>query len=115
MAQQLGLGPSLFLMSTKAFAWFFFALALLNLPVMIFYGTGNSAGKLERPTDLFAILSMGNVGQSGQACDGVRVQELYQKDPGALGYNAKEQWKEYDRTSKLQLNCGIGSKITSLI
>lgn len=40
---------------------------------------------------------------------------MYVKDPGALGYNAKEQLKEYDRYGKIRVNCGIGSKIKSLV
>lgn len=81
MAQQLGLGPSLFLMSTKAFAWFFLIISIINIPVFVFFGTGNSAGEFNRLTDLFAILSMGNVGQSGVACNSFKAQELYQNNP----------------------------------
>ena len=44
MARQLGLGPTLFLMSTKAFACLFFFLTILNIPVLMFYATGNSMG-----------------------------------------------------------------------
>lgn len=40
---------------------------------------------------------------------------MYVKDPGALGYNAKEQEKEYERYGKIRINCGIGSKIKSLV
>jgi len=40
MARQIGLGPALFLMSTKAMAVLFFILMLINLPVIAFYYTG---------------------------------------------------------------------------
>ena len=33
MARQLGVGPTLFLMSTKALAWFFLFLTCLNIPI----------------------------------------------------------------------------------
>jgi hypothetical protein len=41
MAKQIGVGPALFLMSTRAFSWFFLFLTILNIPVMLFYGLGN--------------------------------------------------------------------------
>ena len=41
MAQQIGLGPTLFLMSTKAFAWFFLVITIINIPVLMFFGMGN--------------------------------------------------------------------------
>lgn len=41
MAKQIGVGPALFLMSTKALSWFFLFLTILNIPVMLFYGLGN--------------------------------------------------------------------------
>lgn len=77
-------------MSTKAFAWYFLFMTILNIPVLVFFGTGNSAGEFNKFTDLFAILSMGNVGQSGQACNTFNGQELYENNPAALGYNAAE-------------------------
>ena len=39
--QQLGLGPTLFLMKTKTLAYLFLFLTILNLPVMAFYYSGN--------------------------------------------------------------------------
>jgi hypothetical protein len=42
-SQQLGLGASLFLMTTKALAILFFVLSILNLPVMLIYFNGNDA------------------------------------------------------------------------
>lgn len=40
---ELGLGASLFMMTTKAMAWFFLVLTILNLPAMIFFYHGNDA------------------------------------------------------------------------
>ena len=37
LAKGLGLGPSLFLMSTKMMAWFFLFIFLFNVPVLYFY------------------------------------------------------------------------------
>lgn len=89
-------------------------MSIMNFPVLVFYGTGNSAGELNKFTDLFAILSMGNVGQSGMACNNFNAQELYENNPAALGYNAEEQLKQYNAASYSFINCGIGSKINQL-
>lgn len=80
MAKQLGVGPSLFLMSTKAYAWFFLFLTILNIPVMLFYVLGNDSTeiKIEGFTDIFALLSMGNIGQTGFACGGLDMTNAYQ-------------------------------------
>ena len=39
---QLGLGTSLFMMTTKAMAWFFVVMTILNVPAMIFFYQGNT-------------------------------------------------------------------------
>lgn len=41
-ARQIGLGPTLFLMSTKAMAYLFLVLGILNLPVLFFFYSGNA-------------------------------------------------------------------------
>jgi len=43
ITQQLGLGASLLLMATKAMAWLFFFLTLLNLPAFAFYYGGDAS------------------------------------------------------------------------
>ena len=40
--QQIGLGPTLFLMVTKALGWLFFVLTMINIPVFAFYRNGNA-------------------------------------------------------------------------
>lgn len=65
MARKLGLGPSLFLMSTKSISWLFLVLSIWNLPVMFFFYSG--AGT--QSNDPFARLSLGNVGAPGSLCD----------------------------------------------
>jgi len=70
MAKQIGLGATLFLMSTKALAMFFFVLFLLNVPVLMFYagGVDHSKSNDKRLMDYFAIFSLGNVGTPGYTC-----------------------------------------------
>jgi len=41
VAKEIGLGPTLFLMTMKAFFWFFAILAILNIPLFMFYLGGN--------------------------------------------------------------------------
>jgi hypothetical protein len=54
-------------MSTKALSWLFLILTILNLPVMLFYFNG-SGGTQKDVNDLAIRLSLGNVGESSQAC-----------------------------------------------
>ena len=77
-------------MSTQAFARFFLFLSLLNIPVFLFFGSGSSV-EFTNVTDLFAMLSMGNIGQSAYQCQFVKFSDLHGKDPAALGYNSQEQ------------------------
>ena len=59
------------LMATKSLAWLFFVLTLLNLPVYAFYSSGNlteQANKNFAFSDYFAMFSLGNIGQSKNAC-----------------------------------------------
>ena len=63
MAKQIGVGPTLFLMSTKALAWFFLFLTLINIPVLLFYSKGNvNSERSDTGKDVFAYLSLGNIG-----------------------------------------------------
>jgi len=72
-------------MSTKALSCFFLFLTILNVPVMAFYLAGNdSPVELETMTDLFALTSMGNVGQTGFACNGIDMTVAYEKTYRAI-------------------------------
>jgi hypothetical protein len=73
--QQIGLGPTLFLMAAKALAWLFFLLTLLNIPVFMYYWSGDAdstanAGNTEELGLInffagnFVRLSLGNIGQN---------------------------------------------------
>lgn len=66
MARQLGVGPTLFLLSTKAFAWFFLFLTVLNIPVFMFYYFGRD--KASTGSSIFTDFSLGNVGSSHVVC-----------------------------------------------
>lgn len=75
MAKQVGIGPTMFLLSTKAMSFFFFFLTILNLPVLYVYYNGSrvnseaSGGvQVESFTDQFIKFSLGNIGQSSLSC-----------------------------------------------
>jgi hypothetical protein len=60
-------------MSTKMMGWFFLFIFLFNVPVMYFYyncvtnsGTTAISGGVSQ---MFSMLSIGNVGQSGLTCN----------------------------------------------
>ena len=75
LAQELGVGPSLFLMSTRAMFWLFTLLSILNIPVFAYYYTGTSSNadgesgsKATGFEDYFVLLTLGNVGQNSFTC-----------------------------------------------
>ena len=76
LSQKLGVGPTLFLMSTRAMSWLFFFLTIINLPAFAYYYKGTSSDADGESTvntatgfsDYFKLLSLGNVGQSSYSC-----------------------------------------------
>jgi len=67
MARQIGVGPTLFLMTTKAMSVLFLILFLINLPVLNFFYMGTRADpentqSATQITEKFAQLSLGNIG-----------------------------------------------------
>ena len=67
MAKELGLGPAIFLMSTKALTLLFLVLTIINVPVYAFFYEAND-GEVQTPQDYFSKLSLGNLGQSERTC-----------------------------------------------
>lgn len=81
LAKELGVGPTLFLMSTRAMAILFMVLTVLNIPLFAFYyagtknaDTGGSGTKADSFDDYFALFSLGNTGSSGYSCNGISMQ-----------------------------------------
>ena len=109
MAIELGIGPTLFLLSTKAMAWFFFFLTIINLPLFYFYFNGtmvdqNSQGGSPKFDDNFVKLSLGNIGQSSYACGEANL-ALVNND-----INDKDS-EESNRNSKITLRCSGFAKL----
>jgi len=70
MSQEIGVGPTMFLMSAKSLAILFFVLTIINIPCYVFYyGSSADSASIKSPQDLFNALSLGNIGQAAHACD----------------------------------------------
>ena len=72
-AKEIGLGPTLFLMTQKAFTWLFAFLAIMNFPLFFFYSRGDGgrepgSAQSKQFTDIFGKLSLGNIGTSDYTC-----------------------------------------------
>ena len=69
MAKEIGIGPAVFLMSTRAFAYFFVWLTILNLPVLYYYKGDQSVYQEAGTslTDSFQVLSLAHVKESDDA------------------------------------------------
>jgi len=52
-AREIGIGPTLFLMTQKAFAYLFIVFFILNLPLMFFYYNAGGSGSEGKVTDIF--------------------------------------------------------------
>ena len=74
LTKEIGVGSAMFLMSTKSMALLFAILSILNIPVYMFYFQSNPM-QAHNPKiqDFFSALSLGNIGQTTQACDTVNL------------------------------------------
>lgn len=67
LAQELGIGATLFLMSTRAMTILFAVLSIMNIPLFIFYYSGSRQAE-QGFDDIFLKLSLGNAGSSSYTC-----------------------------------------------
>ena len=108
MARQLGVGPSLFLLSTKAFAWFFFFLTILHIPIFRYYYYGRQDAEQGSSGSFFTDYSLGNVGSSHVVCGVSRYAGVI------YGFNqAKEDW--FDTNKTVSLACSDGAVLGEII
>ena len=75
LSKEIGLGPSLFLMTTKSVAWFFLFLTVINIPIYLFFHQSNQTAdcdmnnfKAETLQECFDKVSLGSMGQNEVAC-----------------------------------------------
>ena len=62
----MGIGASLYLLTLKAFAWFFLFLTLLNTPIFVILLSGTENG--QQLGGLFGYFTLGNIGEEGPTC-----------------------------------------------
>ena len=62
LSKEIGLGPSMFLMTTKSLAILFFFLSVLNIPLYFFFYTSNQGTLVHTQADYFHKFSLGNSG-----------------------------------------------------
>lgn len=69
--KDLGLGPTLMLMTIRSLGFLFMILALINLPLYMMYGNGiTPASNLGfSPPEWFSTFSLGNIGESSASCE----------------------------------------------
>jgi len=67
LSESIGLGPTLLLYTTKAYAWLFFVLTILSLPTMAFYHQG-SESDIAGVLAFFSKITLGNIGRDDTAC-----------------------------------------------
>jgi hypothetical protein len=95
LAKELGIGASLFLMTSQALAVLFLVLTIINIPIFAFYYSGTKATDSGEVgfSDYFALLSLGNAGAGSYACD-----------------TASLNLDQYS----LNLKCGLGTSLGSI-
>lgn len=97
-------------MSTRAMAWLFFLLTLINVPAFAYYYKGTSSNRdgdattneATKFTDYFTLLSLGNVGQSSYAC-------------GFTNFARVDQGSTFNESQQIQLSCGLGSRLGRIV
>jgi len=60
LAKEIGIGSTLFLMTLKSFAWLFFFLTLVNIPLLYFYSKG--PGLEHDASDYWSMFTLGHIG-----------------------------------------------------
>ena len=91
MAKEIGVGASLFLMSTKALSVLFLILFIINIPVLMFYSRGTMYKTNENTesgiSDYFNMFTLSNVGGA--------------QDTTCMEFDLKKPFKE----STIQFQC----------
>ena len=70
MSKEIGIGPALFLLSSKTLIWFFILLTILNIPVYMFLYKSNQTADCSgsNPFGCFDKFTLGSIGQNDVAC-----------------------------------------------
>ena len=108
MARQLGAGPSLFLLQTKALAWFFAFVSILHFPIFASYYHGRADADEGSSGSIFTDFSLGNIGSSHIVCGVSRYAGIL------YGYNNDDrEW--FDSNKTISLTCSEGAVLGDII
>jgi len=72
MAKEIGLGPSLFLITTKELLKLFLVLSLINIPTLLFIYEYNDYASIDT-FNFFTMFSLGNMAENGKVCSIVNL------------------------------------------
>jgi len=98
----------LFLLSTKAFAYFFVFLTILHIPIFRFYYYGREGADEGSSGSFFTDYSLGNIGSSHVVCGVSRYAGVI------YGYNiGNDDW--FDSNKTISLACSDGAVLGDII
>jgi hypothetical protein len=95
-AREIGLGPTLFIMTHKALTYLFLFFFAINIPLIFFYAKG-SGRPAEDPkfTDIFAKISLGNLGTSDYTCSNINAGKAEKTFNFACNFGTMRQFTEF--------------------
>ena len=67
VVQEIGIGPSMYLLQAKSMFIVFFFLIILNIPGFIYLGAANES-EVKNLADFFMLMSLGSLGQAMTSC-----------------------------------------------
>ena len=123
-AREIGLGPTLFLMTLKAFMWLFLFFSVIHLPLFMLYASGDQSGSTGEsaaadepvdesqqsfnPTSVFGWLSLGNLGVSGYTCANFNVGKHQKTLRFSCPYGTMRQLTSYGVQGSDGASCTVG-------
>lgn len=102
LAQELGIGATMFLMSTRAMTVLFAVLSIMNIPLFMIYYSGTKQEE-QGLDDIFLKLSLGNAGSSSYTCGAYDFKQFGNNKAFVL-----------DEPFLIELKCGTGSTLGNL-
>lgn len=96
-AREIGLGPTLFIMTHKALFYLFAFFFVINLPLIFFYSNGSGTAVQEEPkfTDFFAKISLGNLGTSDYTCANINAAKNEKTFDLRCDYGTMREFSEF--------------------
>jgi len=118
VAKEIGLGPTLFLMTMKAFFWMFVLFTFASLPLTLLYfgqgyleedPTAAEGAKSFTLNDFFGQFSVGNLGVSGHTCANINVGRNEKVLTFACQHGTMREFFEYGLQRIDNQSCRVGA------